>query len=300
MAGTRQILEKYILWKPMKLILSRKGFDTSAGKMPSPIFPDGTMISLPIPDKASTIAYKDIAGNACASVGELVQDLAGRPPTHRAHLDPDLSAHSISRRQGWRPLFGQEGAAESHLENQGVGTGDVFLFFGLFRPVEKSAGGWHYVLGSRLMHCIFGWLQIAERVAVSNWPTDADWALYHPHFRREPHPTNVVYVGAERLVLAGLESCAIPGAGLFPGLTSKLRLTGPGCSRPSLWLLPEWCHPTGRASALTYHRDPARWRMCEAGVTLDSVSRGQEFVLNCEDYPEAVGWLHELLALATG
>ena len=117
----------------MKLILSRKGFDSSAGKKPSPIFPEGTMLSLPIPDKASTITYKDIAGNACASVGELVQDLAKISPTHRAHLDPDLSAHSIPRADGWRPLFGQEGAAESHLENQGVGPGDIFLFFGLFR-----------------------------------------------------------------------------------------------------------------------------------------------------------------------
>src|ERR1035438_5789487 len=192
----------------MKLILSRKGFDSSAGGRPSPIFPDGTMLSLPIPDKASPICYRDIAGNACASVGELVQDLARIPPTHRAHLDPDLSAHSSAGRPSWRPLFGQEGDAESHLENQGVGPGDIFLFFGLFREVERSVDGWRYVRGSRPMHVIFGWLQVAERVAVSNWPTDAAWALYHPHFRREPHPKNVVYVGAERFTLPGLESSA--------------------------------------------------------------------------------------------
>lgn len=68
---------------PMKLILSRKGFDSSAGGKPSPIFPDGTMISLPIPDKASPTAYQDIAGNQHASVGEMVEHLAKRPPTHR-------------------------------------------------------------------------------------------------------------------------------------------------------------------------------------------------------------------------
>ena len=33
----------------MKLIFSRKGFDSSAGGIPSPILPDGRMISLPIP-----------------------------------------------------------------------------------------------------------------------------------------------------------------------------------------------------------------------------------------------------------
>jgi hypothetical protein len=279
----------------MKIILSRKGFDSSAGKKPSPIFPDGTMISLPIPDKASAIAYKDIAGNACASVGELVQDLANLPPTHRAHLDPDLSFKSIPREDGWRPLFGQEGAAERHLENQDVGTGDVFLFFGLFRAAEKFGDRWSYVRGSRPMHVIFGWLQIARRVAVSNWPTEAAWALYHPHFRREPNTTNVVYVGAERLALPGLEPCAIPGAGLFPVLTQKLQLTEPACSRPGLWILPDWFHPTGRASVLTYHSGLARWQKFKGGVMLDSVSRGQEFVLDCEDYPEAINWLHELL-----
>jgi hypothetical protein len=32
---------------------------------------------------------------------------------------------------------------------------------------------------------------------------------------------------------------------------------------------------------------------------LDSAYRGQEFVLNCDDYPEAIDWLRELLVLAT-
>ena len=281
----------------MKLILSRKGFDSSAGKKPSPIFPDGTMLSLPIPDKASTIAYKDIAGNACASVGELVQDLAKLPPTHRAHLDPDLSDHSLPRRPGWRPLFGQEGAAESHLENQGVGPGDIFLFFGLFREVEKSAVRWRYTPGSKPIHVLFGWLQVAKRIAVSDWPADAPWALYHPHFRREPHPKNVVYVGAERLTLPGLESSAIPGAGLFAAFTPELQLTEPQCGRPGLWLLPDWFHPDRRDSALTYHGGAARWQRSKAGVMLDSAYRGQEFVLNCDHYPEAVDWLRELLVL---
>ena len=35
----------------MKVILSRKGFDSQYGGMPSPILPDGTLLSLPIPSK---------------------------------------------------------------------------------------------------------------------------------------------------------------------------------------------------------------------------------------------------------
>jgi len=33
------------------------------------------------------------------------------------------------------------------------------------------------------------------------------------------------------------------------------------------------------------------------GVLLTAASRGQEFVLDCDDYPEAVGWLAELVRL---
>ncbi len=41
----------------MKLILSRKGSDSKYGRMPSPILPDGTLLSLPIPSADSDIGY---------------------------------------------------------------------------------------------------------------------------------------------------------------------------------------------------------------------------------------------------
>ncbi len=300
--------------KTMKLILSRKGFDSSFGGCPSPIFSDGTMLSLPIPGKTGATTYNDIAGNAHATVAELVQDLAGLSPTQLAHLDPDLSAHSLPRCEGWRPLFGQDSKAERHLENQCVGAGDedqgvgavdvnqcvgagdVFLFFGLFREVENPAGKWRYVRGSHPKHVIFGWLQICRRVAVSDWPESEGWALYHPHFQQKPDPTNVLYVAKERLALPGWNTPSIAGAGLFPGFTPRLQLTEPACSQTSLWLLPEWFHPDGRASVLSYHGSAAWGERSKAGVKLPSAYPGQEFVLDCDHYKEAINWLHELLA----
>ncbi len=278
----------------MKVIFSRKGFDSSSGGVPSAIFQDGTMVSLPIPDKASTTAYQDIAANQHASTGRLVEDLARIPATHRAHLDPDLAPDALPRMRGWRPLFGQVGAAEKHLENNGVGQGDLFLFFGLFRRVETIESKWKYVRGSRPIHVIFGWLQVAERIRVSQWPGDAAWALYHPHFHRDLHPTNVVYVASEQLAVPGLKSAALPGAGLFQRLTPKLQLTEPQRSRPSLWLLPEWFWPENRRSSLSFHADLGRWRKRSGGVELSSVARGQEFVLDGYDYPEVFGWLADL------
>lgn len=127
-------------------------------------------MSLPIPDMKSRITYGEIAGNRWASVGEAVSQLAGLPPTYRAHLDPDLIQGSIPRQKGWRPIFGQVGASESHLRRQHIGVGDIFLYFGLFRHVEQSNSQLRFVPGSKHLHVLFGWLQIAERVPVSEWP----------------------------------------------------------------------------------------------------------------------------------
>ena len=44
----------------MKIILSRKGFDAEAGGFASPILPDGTMVSLPIPDDSSVVKYDEL------------------------------------------------------------------------------------------------------------------------------------------------------------------------------------------------------------------------------------------------
>lgn len=278
----------------MRIILSRKGFDSSTGGTPSPIFPDGSLLSLPIPDKASQLAYDDIAGNRWGSVGDLVQQLAGIRRTHRAHLDPDLRSASIPRDKAWRPIFGQSGSAESHLRNQGVDIGDVFLYFGLFRRVERVNSEWRYLRGSKPVHVLFGWLQISARVAVDKWPPSDSWAHNHPHFRREKDSRNVLYVSSDRLKLRGYTSRNIAGAGVFKTISPKLILTAPEARGPSQWLLPRWFHPASRSSTLSYHQKNSRWRRDERGTLLSSTSRGQEFVLDCDDYPEALGWLKSL------
>jgi Nucleotide modification associated domain 3 len=129
----------------MKIIFSRKGFDSSAGNVASPIFPSGEMCSLPIPEPASTVnmqskRYAEIMfGNW--SLGAIVDDLTRGEITgdRMAHLDPDLNFDSIDRQANWRPVFGQSGAAERHLQNYVVKEGDVFVFYGWFRQVEQCA-----------------------------------------------------------------------------------------------------------------------------------------------------------------
>jgi hypothetical protein len=146
---------------PKKLIISRKGFDSKYGGCPSPIFPDGTMYSLPIPgaNSAVPIEYRDLQ-HGSINIGQVVDGLTGGRYWSQGHagLDPE----AIPRREGWRPLFGQTDASQTHLVNQGVGEGDVFLFFGLFRRVHETHAGWRFIRDAPAVHMLWGWLQIDQ------------------------------------------------------------------------------------------------------------------------------------------
>jgi hypothetical protein len=288
----------------MRIIFSRKGFDSTMGGVASPIFPSGDMYSLPIPESSpAPLRRYGETWYGEHTLGPLVRDLTHGKfgPDSKAHVDPDLDATAIRPRPaGWRPLFGQSGAAERHLRNQGVVEGDVFLFFGWFRRVGQDAttGAYRYVENAPNVHCLFGWLQVAERVAVQGEVVPS-WAHDHPHWQDHqatPSATiNTLYLATDRLHLPGVSS-ELPGGGVFRRYAEPLRLTEPDASR-SVWHLPAWFHPQGRSSALSYHANPDRWMVNGKSVQLRSVGRGQEFVLDCDHYPEASDWLAQLFLL---
>ena len=285
----------------MKIILSRKGFDSTAGGVASPIFPSGALCSLPIPEgdrPKHGLRYGAIMF-AGQSLGCLVAQLTGGRlgPHSAAHLDPDLRTESLPRQPGWQPLFGQAGAAESHLRGQAVEAGDVFLFFGWFRRAAEVDGRYRYLTGAPDQHVIFGWLQIGRRVPVADRAVIPPWARYHPHCQGPPYnKTDSLYIAADRLALPGLVVDR-PGAGVFKCFDDRLCLTAPGALR-SLWHLPGWFDPHNGRPALTYHHNLNRWHAADDYVHLDTAKRGQEFVLDCDEYPEAIDWLANLLWLA--
>jgi hypothetical protein len=263
----------------------------------SPIFPTGEFYSLPIPDDGAPKSYGDIrAGNY--DLGTLVNDLtrARVVPSQRAHLDPDLRHESIARKPGWRPLFGQADAAEGHLRRQGVAEGDLFLFFGWFREVVQMAGRYVYLRQAPHRHVIFGWLQIEKRICLDGACVTPDWASDHPHIDcEESLPLNTLYVATKKLVLPGIET-NVRGGGTFDRYHDALCLTAEGSSRRSVWRLPKCFYPDGKNSVLSYHSQLHRWSMQEDHVLLQSAFRGQEFVLDCDEYPEALAWLAGLFA----
>ena len=201
-------------------------------------------------------------------------------------MNPDLRNESLSRKVNWRGLFGQASAAQSHLEQHKVGPGDIFLFFGWFREVEKQAGNFRFKKGTLDRHVFFGWLEIGEVWSLGmNRSGVPDWAGMHPYITTEFNSSNTVYVAADQP----------NAAGAFPRITDSLVLTAPGENR-SVWRLPKWFHPGDRESCLSYHSNPARWTLNDDYAYLSSVARGQEFVLDSAHYPEAEEWARQLIA----
>jgi len=269
----------------MRLILSRKGFDSESGGFPSPILPDGRMVSLPIPDCGARARYGELHPRRLP-MSDLVRDLTnGRcGPRTRAHLDPDLERTSVRRRPGWRPAFGQTGPAASHLDRHGVGAGDLFLFFGLFRPVERCEGRWRYVRGAAAEHILFGWLRVGRMISSPEEHVPG-WLEDHPHALERGWPGSRIYVAARPI-----------DGGVFSRHDPRLRLTAPGASS-SVWQLPAAFMPRGRPP-LSYHGDSARWSRRGAVCHLRTVARGQEFVLDCDKYPAVRRWAEGLVGRA--
>jgi hypothetical protein len=270
----------------MRVIFSRKGFDSSAGGCASPII-DGAPLTLPIPAADRSVTRYGDLGHGLT---QLVRDLSGGRLGHDSlcHLDPDLHPDTLRRgrvRQ-WRGTLGQEGAAQGHLSNQGVGAGDLFLFFGLFRPVERDLESrWRYCGSAQ--HLIFGWLQIEEEIPLGpdgRWiGSERPWLVDHPHARAGYSRNNSVYVAMSRLRLPGLTR-KVPGFGWF---SRGLRLTDADADRVSDWRVPAWLDPTQGGVGMTYH-PPSRWR---GDGRVRAAGRGQEFVSDVGTRRDASDWL---------
>jgi hypothetical protein len=252
----------------MKIVFSRKGFDSGSGGGPSPIV-QGIPVSFPIPSGPSEpFRYADIEHPDIGPIAPLVEARSkrGARAASPAHYDPQVPGDP-----GIASL-GQQGAAQSHLDNQGVGPGDVFVFFGLFRDFDAPRGA----ADAKPHHRIFGMMRTerAERVGLARGPDlwrDLGLPRPHPHAVRPcASENNTIWIGQGRLARSA---------------RPELRLTAPGAS-PSIWAHPTWLNDTG----LSFHADPARW----SDDRLRLVSRGQEFVADAAGCDQAVEWIDRL------
>lgn len=255
----------------MKIVFSRKGFDSGSGGCPSPIL-DNIPVSLPIPGgTGEPYRYHDLHAPCGTDLGQIVKVLTkGRlQGSHPAHADPALTPD-------WGLCsLGQDGAAQSHLENQGVGIGDVFVFFGLFQ--DKSAPKGHP--DRKPHHRIFGMMEIERIEKPGPSPAPGTWRELglpapHPHTeRRDMSPANTIWIGKGKSASRA---------------SSQLRLTKPGLP-PSSWDVPEWLIRRG----LSYHANPSRW----GNSSLQLVARGQEFVSEAGEDTDALEWIRKIKKL---
>lgn len=285
-----QFCQEKLYHRAMRLILSRKGFDSSAGGFASPILPDGRLVSLPIPAPGPR-TFSEVLFDG-RPLSELLARMGRRGSfdSRRCHLDPDLRADALPRLPGWRGIFGTVDSAQGHLAKQGVEPGDIFIYFGWFRRCREANGVLRFDRDASDQHVIFGWLQVGEvRSDMPQLLQEKPWTRDHPHVTGSWPTNNTVYVASEELKFGSVET-GIPGAGYFPSYDPSLRLTASKAPR-SCWELPAWFHPDGRTSVLSYHGNRSRWSRMGDRVHLKTVGRGQEFVLDIDHYPEAIPWL---------
>lgn len=213
----------------MKIILCRKGFDSSNGGIPSLIFPDGRMLSFPIPsDDRDT--YKDFV---CEGIeyAQILKNLKYKGALN-CHADPDLD-HSRRKDSvpGWVPAFGQIGSSASYLDNIGIEEGDLFLFFGNYHFVEIDHGTIRYARNTgdfyrdHDLQVIWGYLQVGEILRTPEQQRQLTW---HPHSneKRVIDATNVIYKASETLSF----DTSKPGAGIL-SFDKKRVLTRFGCTK---------------------------------------------------------------------
>ncbi len=256
----------------MKYILSRKGFDSQCGGHPSPVLPDGTMLSLPIPELDST----QMNCNSGCRYSDL--ELKGFPIEDSfCHLDPDIRPELNNNNpwpDGWRPALGQCGPAARHLQNQKIGAGDIFLFFGLFQQWQPDKGFY-----GQPFHAIWGYMQIAEVIDLQQNEKARSRYSWHPHTMscltdgKKEHLPNLLYIGSEQLTFAP----ALKGYGVFY-FNDTLKLTISNETRVTHWrykALPWIDQKNPTKHPMTYHSE----KSCQKQDYFQAACRGQEFVI---------------------
>ena len=265
----------------MKVIFSRKGIDSAYGKGVSPIFPNGDMLSLPIPVKGKEkgIHYSRISYRG-ESLQRTKKQLGVLTESNHCHCDPYINPMIQIEGQSWCPSFGTHGAAASHLLNEGVAIGDLFLFFGTFRNVIKgSAGTWSYDMGFQAVHVLFGYLFVKEilhlNIIADQMKAKQKGLNKHPHIQNTYSINNLLFISD------------VDSSGPFKFHNELILSNDP--RKKSVWRVPNFFGDC----AISRHRNTNRFQKANEYLLWKTVSIGQEFV--CQENDDVNGWAKNLI-----
>lgn len=276
----------------MKVIFSRKGFDSSYGGFPSIILPEemeSKMISFPIPEtnpkgygkKAEDIKF--VLKKQNLSLKEIFEQLGidekiniPSTPARKGlnntvfHFDPELQEVENMRSYA---AFGQSDKASSHLLSHGLDKGDVFLFFGSFKKTFFENNKITYDSAMYDIHAIWGYMIVDDIVHVKN--IDESLGKY-PDITTHLHYKNKNIENGENIIICGSRF------GTF-NYDDKYRLTKLGYSKTS-WELPEFFKNANISYCNTVIK-PSRFK---------TAAIGQEFIVTNFDDPKMKEWLINL------
>lgn len=260
---------------PRKLILSRKGFDSSAGGRPSFIYGD-RLITLPIPgDARCGISYDQLRFDDKVSLKQVMSEVEISDYQH-CHLDLDLHYWTHPKRhKQWKAAFGQAEQQEARLQKGKVGVGDIFLFYGWYKQIRSRSGRFEYIKNSRNLHVIYGYMVVDEVFDLGDPKLEVPTLLdYHPHVvnRSRYGRKNRIYCGAD--------------TGIFQ-YHKDLVLTRDGESR-SRWELP------GFFENEAFGGKAERRILPNGNVALDFVGRNNQELLITSSEP-VLEWANKLM-----
>ncbi len=271
----------------MKVILSRKGFDSGYGGYPSVILPDGELVTFPIPSLDDKRCYSNLKTSSGKRLIDIMYQLNDHVWLNKlkrelddnitCHLDPDITFNSVERDNDWLGSFGQVDSAQGHLEKEKIKEGDLFLFFGWFREVE-IVNNKNKFKNNEDKHIIFGYLEIGKIIHPKK-DEIPNWLKLHPHADyKKYNDNNCIYIAREKCSF----NEGIKGYGMF-SYNEKLNLTKKGMTRTK-WDLPDFF----KNLTITYHTAD-NWK----DDHFKSACRGQEFVI--EENINIENWAKDLI-----
>lgn len=286
---------------PRRIILSRKGFDTSYGGCASPIFQDGHMVSFPIPERNKDTkvrtTYGDLHPALGRSIPEMISSLHPKDSewsNKKVHLDPDIRPElRQSNNKVRRGFFGQANGSQTTLAKGQVHNLEndaLFLFYGYFRKVEGSGSKLRYVrFENDNQHVIWGWLQVGSSHTISSRQgcEQLSGLDHHPHIQDYDRKNNSLYIGREYLSFDETKA----GFGVFDRYHPDLRLTSP-VGPMSSWKVPNFLVEAATGGVEKQWNKPQK----DPG-SFSYRGPGQEFIFDTSNHEdETKEWLAKLFS----